>query len=49
VTVAFIDAHRNAYGIEPTCKLLRVAPSTYRIHEGGRGFPRGFRGHQTRY
>ena len=25
----FIDAHRGAYGVEPICKVLPVAPSTY--------------------
>ena len=27
--VAFIDAHRKAYGVEPICAVLPVAPSTY--------------------
>jgi putative transposase len=27
--VAFIDAHRGAYGVEPICALLPIAPSTY--------------------
>ena len=27
--VAFIDAHREAYGVEPICVLLPIAPSTY--------------------
>ncbi len=27
--VAFIDAHREAYGVEPICAVLPVAPSTY--------------------
>ena len=26
---AFIDAHRQAYGVEPICKVLPIAPSTY--------------------
>lgn len=26
---AFIDEHRDAYGVEPICKLLPIAPSTY--------------------
>ena len=29
---SFIDAHRNAYGVEPICRLLPIAPSTYRNH-----------------
>ena len=28
--VAFIDAHREAYGVEPICAVLPIAPSTYR-------------------
>jgi putative transposase len=27
---AFIDAHRDAYGVEPICKVLQIAPSGYR-------------------
>jgi putative transposase len=27
--VDFIDAHREAYGVEPICALLPIAPSTY--------------------
>jgi putative transposase len=27
--VAFIDAHRDEYGVEPICKLLPIAPSIY--------------------
>ena len=27
--VAFIDAHREAYGVEPICVVLPIAPSTY--------------------
>jgi len=27
--VAFIDAHRTTYGVEPICQVLPIAPSTY--------------------
>ena len=27
--VAFIDQHREAYGVEPICKTIEIAPSTY--------------------
>jgi putative transposase len=27
--VSFIDAHRDRFGVEPICKVLKVAPSTY--------------------
>lgn len=29
VMVAFIDDHREAYGVEPICQVLPIAPSTY--------------------
>jgi len=28
MTVAFINAHREAYGVEPICRELPIAPST---------------------
>jgi hypothetical protein len=27
--VAFIDDHRDVYGVEPICAVLPIAPSTY--------------------
>jgi len=27
--VAFIDEHRGDYGVEPICRVLPIAPSTY--------------------
>ena len=27
--VAYIDAHRDEFGVEPICRVLQVAPSTY--------------------
>jgi putative transposase len=27
--IAFIDTHRGAYGVEPICRTLQIAPSTY--------------------
>lgn len=29
---AFIDAHRDVHGVEPICKVLPIAPSTYYAH-----------------
>ena len=29
MTVAFVDAHRNEFGVEFICRHLQVAPSTY--------------------
>ena len=28
--IAFVDDHRKSYGVEPICKVLPIAPSTYR-------------------
>jgi putative transposase len=36
---AFIDEHRDAYGVEPICKVLPIAPSTYRAHAARRADP----------
>ncbi|MFD1973270.1 IS3 family transposase [Mesorhizobium kowhaii] len=30
--IAFIDDHRQAHGVEPICKVLPIAPSTYHDH-----------------
>ncbi len=27
--IAFIDEHRDAYGVEPICRVLPIAPSSY--------------------
>ena len=27
--VAYIDEHRGEFGVEPICKVLQVAPSSY--------------------
>src|SRR5271154_46180 len=38
--IAFIDAHRASYGVEPICRVLPIAPSTYHAdaaRRGGRG------------
>lgn len=37
--VRFIDTHRDEYGVEPICKLLPIAPSTYYKHVRERRFP----------
>lgn len=29
---AFVDEHRSAYGVEPICRVLEIAPSTYYDH-----------------
>jgi putative transposase len=30
--IAFINEHRAAYGVEPICRILPIAPSTYYAH-----------------
>ena len=37
--IGFIDDHREAYGVEPICRVLPIAPSTYRAHVAKRGDP----------
>lgn len=37
--VAFIDAHRDEYGVEPICDVLPIAPSTYYEHAARRANP----------
>jgi len=33
VSVAFIDQHRETYGVEPICRVLPIAPSTFFRHK----------------
>jgi putative transposase len=37
--VTFIDQHREAYGVEPICAVLPIAPSTYFRHKGHQRTP----------
>ena len=37
--IAFVDAHRDAHGVEPICRLLAIAPSTYHAHVAARRDP----------
>src|SRR5438445_12714559 len=37
--IAFIDDHRGAYGVEPICRVLPIAPATYRTHAARRADP----------
>jgi putative transposase len=37
--IAFIDDHRATYGVEPICKVLPIAPSTYYAHAARRADP----------
>ncbi len=36
---AFADDHRDAHGVEPICRVLRIAPSTYHAHLARRADP----------
>ena len=36
---AFIDEHRGAYGVEPICRVLPIAPSVYHEHVARRADP----------
>lgn len=35
----FIDEHREAYGVEAICKVLRIVPSTYYTHAASEADP----------
>jgi putative transposase len=37
--IAFIDDHREVHGVEPICKVLPIAPSTYHAHAARRADP----------
>lgn len=37
--VAFINDHRDQYGVEPICRVVAIAPSTYFRHQAGRRDP----------
>ena len=36
---AFIDENRDEYGVEPICRTLPIAPSTYHAHDARRRCP----------
>ena len=37
--VAFIDQHRDTYGVEPICAQVPIAPSTYFLHKAQQADP----------
>jgi putative transposase len=37
--IDFIDQHRAIYGVEPICRVLPIAPSTYHAHTARRADP----------
>ena len=38
--ISFVDAYRDEHGVEPICKVLKFAPSTYRAHVARRADPK---------
>ena len=37
--IAFIDDHREVHGVEPICRVLKIAPSIYYAHDARRRRP----------
>jgi putative transposase len=37
--IAFVDAYRDEHGVEPVCRVLKIAPSTYHEHARRRVYP----------
>ena len=37
--ISFVDAYRDEHGVEPICKVLPIAPSTYHAHVARRAKP----------
>ena len=37
--IAFTDDHREVYGVEPICRVLPIAPSTYHARAAVRADP----------
>ena len=37
--ISFVDEYRSAFGVEPICKVLPIAPSTYHCHAHRRANP----------
>jgi hypothetical protein len=37
--ISFVDAYRDQHGVEPICKVLPIAPSTYHAHVARRAKP----------
>ena len=38
--IAFIDEHRAVYGVEPICRVLPIAPSTYHAQAARQADPK---------
>jgi transposase InsO family protein len=37
--ISFVDAYRDDHGVEPICRVLEIAPSTYHVHAARRAKP----------
>ena len=37
--IRFVDAYRDEHGVEPICRVLEIAPSTYHAHARRRSQP----------
>ena len=37
--ISFVDAYRDKHGVEPICKVIAIAPSTYHAHAARRAKP----------
>jgi transposase InsO family protein len=37
--ISFVDEYRSAYGVEPICRVIKIAPSTYHVHAHRRSHP----------
>ena len=37
--IRFVDAYRDDHGVEPICRVLEIAPSTYHAHVRRRSQP----------
>jgi transposase InsO family protein len=37
--IRFVDKYRSAYGVEPICRVIKIAPSTYHAHAHRRSHP----------
>src|SRR5690606_9720854 len=37
--ISFVDAYRDQHGVEPICRVLAIAPSTYHAHARRRACP----------
>jgi hypothetical protein len=37
--ISFVDAYRDDHGVEPICKVIAIAPSTYHAHAARRAKP----------